>query len=115
MKMLLFHNSIVSKCAKLVTALCGGLILANITPAMAAISVGAGGSGTIGFTTAPTNTEWSTRNITGAGNTFNDQAAIDAMVQTNTAAGITNVITVSTSDPPGANAEARYSQPGTYV
>ena len=80
----------------------------------AAISVGPGGSGIISFNTLPASGEWSARSLAGTELTFATAAALNAAVQTNRAATITNTLLDGLGAvPPGQNTLASWSGGGT--
>ncbi len=79
----------------------------------AAISVGPGGSGIISFPALPAVGDWSTRSLAGSETTFASAAALDAAVQTNRAATITNTLLDGLGAvPPGQNTLASWSGGG---
>jgi hypothetical protein len=80
-----------------------------------AISIGPSGSGVITFTTLPATTDWSTRTLTGADDSFDTVAALDAAVNgpTNAASSISaSLIDFSPTNPPAQNALASWSSGG---
>lgn len=80
----------------------------------AAIAVGPGGSGVISFGVLPSAAEWSTRSLVGNELTFASAAALDAAVQTNSAAMITSPLLDGLGAvPPGQNTLASWSGGGT--
>ncbi len=92
------------------------LALAFLLPARihAAIAVAPGGSGVISFNSLPPVSEWSTRSLAGTELTFTTAAALDAAVQTNRAAIITNApLDGLGAVPPGQNTLASWSGGGT--
>ena len=92
------------------------LALAFLLPARihAAITVGPGGSGIISFNSLPPASDWTTRSLAGTELTFTTAAALDAAVQTNRAAAITNTLLDGLGAvPPGQNTLASWSGGGT--
>ncbi|MEI7954587.1 MAG: hypothetical protein WCJ66_05410 [Verrucomicrobiota bacterium] len=75
----------------------------------AAISVGATGSGVQAFPSIPANTAWSTMTWTGAVGDITDATSMDAAVQTLAASSINTTLGSSATNPPSANAIARFN------
>jgi hypothetical protein len=75
----------------------------------AAISVTGGGTGVLTFDTIPAVTEWSTLNVTGAGNTIQSVTAWDATVQPRAASEIATALGQSATTPPSGNGVARWN------
>lgn len=67
------------------------------------------------FNTAPPASSWATRSIPGAGSTFTDAAALDAVVQTNSAADISIALPATATVPPATQANARWNSSGLYL
>jgi len=89
------------------------LVPFGFSGAHAAISVGPGGSGLISFAALPSSAEWSTRSLAGNELTFTTAAALDAAVQTNSAATITTALLDGFGGvPPGQNTLASWSGGG---
>ena len=83
------------------------------THTQAAITVGPGGSGIISFPALPSVSEWGTRSLAGSETTFGTAAALDAAVQTNRAATITNTLLDGLGAvPPGQNTLTSWSGGG---
>lgn len=86
----------------------------GLAGARAAITVGPGGSGGLSFSALPSATEWSTRSLAGTELSFTSAAALDAAVQTNSLATITNTLLDGLGAvPPGQNSFASWSGGGT--
>lgn len=84
--------------------------------ARAAISVGAGGSGVLAFNTAPAATEFSTGVLNGDGTTFANTTALDAGVQTVSAANIVRTLPTSATQPPSTfSGGFRYNTAGLFI
>jgi hypothetical protein len=94
----------------LVAALACGLLTGH-----AAISVGPAGSGLWTFDALPMPSEWSSYSVPGSSQSVRDGAAMDAMVQTNSAFNITNPVTAFAGSPPQAMAQAQWSSTGYYL
>jgi hypothetical protein len=67
------------------------------------------------FDTAPPASKWATRSIQGAGSTIRDLPMLEAIVQTNSAADITNALPTTATVPPAANANVRWNSFGLWV
>ncbi len=81
----------------------------GLSTTQAAISVGATGSGVQAFPSLPANTAWSTMTWTGGVADITDATTLDAAVQTLAASSITSTLGSSTTNPPSANAIARFN------
>jgi hypothetical protein len=91
-------------------------MFAVVVFAWLAAPVQAAGMGRIQtFDTTPPTSDWSTLSIPGIGANPSNQAELDAIVQTNAAAGITNALPTSGTVPPSANALARRNTAGNYL
>lgn len=86
--------------------------MAQVTP----ISVPDAGVGPLTFSTFPALANgWSTVSIAGAGNTASTATALDALVQTNSVAGIVTALGQSSTVPPSANALFRWNSAAQYI
>jgi len=81
----------------------------------AAISIGAGGAGPIGFGATLPASEWTTVSIAGNDAGIGSAAALDTAVAALTAAGITAAVPDDTGNPPAQQGTARRSSTGQYV
>jgi len=78
-----------------------------------AISISTEGSGTLAFDELPLAADWSTKYVIGGAVSITNRDALDAMVQTNAAALITNKLLTSTV--PVANRLAQWVSDGGFV
>src|SRR5512136_1007126 len=82
-----------------------------------AANVNAGTGYTNDFSSQPAATDWSTRTIgtSSAASAITTADGLDAVVQTNAAAGITTLCTSSTASPPTSGTLATWSSTGGYL
>jgi len=93
--------------------LCGAASLAMAVHG--AIPVGTNGTGVLAFDTLPLVTEWSTASIFGVSTTITTAEALDAAVQTNAAATITNLLMSNSVSPVTVGRLAQWSSAGHSI
>lgn len=93
-----------------------GILLAGLTSANGAISVGPTGTGVLTFDATPVPADWSTANKAGGATTLGTATDVDAdIVGVTDASTVTTTLPTSGTVPPGSNALARRNTTGNYL